>query len=212
MKLWGFLRFERNAHKPFSICGYSFQNGLGFQRDGSSFGSGFPIGAGSALLAMDTKGTRCLGRGNPMEGRAFLAGRIQRNRRFRGTRLCPQSLVCYTFGDRGWRKGVVQGSNERFQPATEQAGSASSRTRSPGVCDSRIRLFGCRWCGGAERISEEILGAQRHHRGSQRDIKPPSRRSVATPQMKSPFLSAASHSDNSEDRRYSTCVEFCLTP
>ena len=29
----GFLRFERNAHNPFSICGYSFQNELGFQRD-----------------------------------------------------------------------------------------------------------------------------------------------------------------------------------
>ena len=25
----GFLRFERNARKPFSICGYSFQNASG---------------------------------------------------------------------------------------------------------------------------------------------------------------------------------------
>ena len=45
-----------NAHKPFSICGYSFQNELGFQRDGSSFGAGFPIGAGSTLLAGESKG------------------------------------------------------------------------------------------------------------------------------------------------------------
>ena len=41
----GFFRFAMNAHKPFFLCGYSFQNELGFQRDGSSFGSGFPIGA-----------------------------------------------------------------------------------------------------------------------------------------------------------------------
>ena len=29
-----------------------------------------------------------------------------------------------------------------------------------------IRLFGCRWCGAAERISSEILVAKLHHRGS----------------------------------------------
>ena len=46
-----------------------------------------------------------------------MARRIQRNRRFRGTRLCPQSLVCYTFGDRGWRKGVVRGGNKHFPSA-----------------------------------------------------------------------------------------------
>ena len=57
MKLWGFLRFERNAHKLFSICGYSFQNGLGFQRDGDSFGSGFPIGAGAPCWMGNPKGT-----------------------------------------------------------------------------------------------------------------------------------------------------------
>ena len=87
----------------------------------------------STLLAVVSKG-----------GSAALAGRIQRNRRFRGTRLFWKSLVCYTFGDRGWRKGVIRGGNKHFPSATEQAGSASSRTKSPGVCDSRIRLFGCR--------------------------------------------------------------------
>ena len=55
----GLLRFEMSAHKPFPICGYSFQNEMGFQRR-----------------------RRCLGGRNPMEGRAFLAGRIQRNRGF----------------------------------------------------------------------------------------------------------------------------------
>ncbi len=91
---------------------------------------------------------------------------------FRGTRLCLQSLVCYTFGDRGWRKGVVRGGNKRFQPATEQAGSASSRTRSPGVCFSRIRLFGCRWCGEMERQSAAQPRNGAASPGSQRYIKP----------------------------------------
>ena len=59
MKLWGFLRFERNAHKPFSICGYSFQNELGLQRDGRSLGSGFQ------------RRRCCLGGRNPMEGSAL---------------------------------------------------------------------------------------------------------------------------------------------
>ena len=55
-----FCRFEMNAHKPFSLCGYSFQNELGFQRDGNSFGSGFPIGARASCWL-----------GNPMEGSAL---------------------------------------------------------------------------------------------------------------------------------------------
>ena len=145
-----------------------------------------------------------------MEGSALRGRKNPKKPGFCGTRLCPQSLVCYTFGDRGWRKGVVQGSNERFQPATEQAGSASSRTRSPGFCASRIRLFGCRWCCEMERRSAAEPRNGAAPPGEQKGYQ--TRRSVATPQMKSPFLSAASHSDNSEDRRYSTCVEFCLTP
>ena len=194
MKLWGFLRFEMNAHKPFSICGYSFQNELGFQRDGSSFGAGAPIGAGSTLLAGESKGDSVPLAVVSKGGGAALAGRIQRNRRFRGTRLCLQSLVCYTFGDRGWRKGVVRGRNKLFPSATEHADSASSRTRSPGVCDSRIRLFGCRWCGGAERISLEILGAQQHHRGSQRYIIP--------------RPAAATHSPS--PRHFGNAIVFCF--
>ena len=161
-----------NDHKPFFLCGYSFQNELGFQRDSGSFGSGSSNRGESTLLAGESKGD-----GVPLAvvskgGGAALAGRIQRNRRFRGTRLCAQSLVCYTFGDRGWRKGVVRGRNKHFQSATEQADFASLRARNREFAFSKIRLFGCRWCGGAERISEEILGAQQHHRGSQRDIIP----------------------------------------
>ena len=77
MKLWGFLRFEMNAHKPFSICGYSFQNELGFQRDGSSFGAGFPIGAGSTLLAGESKGDSVPLAVVSKGGSAALAGGIQ---------------------------------------------------------------------------------------------------------------------------------------
>ena len=141
------------AHKLFSICGYSFQNGLGFQRDSGSFGSGSSNRGESTLLAGESKGDRVPLAVVSKGGGAALAGRIQWNRRFRGTRSCSQGLVCYTFGDRGWRKGVVRGGNKHFQSATEQADSASSRTRNPGVCVSRIRLFGCRWCAEMERRS-----------------------------------------------------------
>ena len=58
-----------------------------------------------------------------------------------------------------------------------------------------------KWRGRAQRS----LAMERHHRGSQRDIIPhPAAATLlshVTPQMKSPFLSAASHSGNSEDRR-----------
>ena len=173
-----------NAHKPFSLCGYSFQNELGIQRDGSSFGSGSSNRGEGALLAEVSKGdgvplavvskggSAALAGGIQRRAEPSVAGRSQRNRRFRGTRLCPQSLVCYTFGDRGWRKGVVRGGNKHFPSATEQADFGAPRAEIQDLPRGKIRLFGCRWCGGAERISEEILGAQQHHRGSQRYIKP----------------------------------------
>ena len=50
------MRFEINAHKPFSICGYSFQNELGIQRDGSYFGSYVSNRGESTLLAYGYKG------------------------------------------------------------------------------------------------------------------------------------------------------------
>ena len=67
-----------NAHKPFSIYGYSFQNELGFQRDGNSFGSGFPIGARSAMLAGESKGDRVPLAVVSKGGGTALAGGIQR--------------------------------------------------------------------------------------------------------------------------------------
>ena len=97
-----------------------------------------------------------------------------------GTRFCLQSLVCYTFGDRGWLKGVVRGRNKHFQSATEQADSASSRTRSPGVCASRIRLFGRRWCGEMERQSAAEPRNGGASPGEPKGYHPPSRRSDVT--------------------------------
>lgn len=79
----GILRFERNAHKPFFLCGYSFQNELGFQRDGNSFGSGssnrgeeHPVGRGiqrgqRTLGSGFQRRRRCLGGRHPMEGSAL---------------------------------------------------------------------------------------------------------------------------------------------
>ena len=74
----GFFRFEMNAHKPFSICGYSFQNELGFQRDGSSFGSGSSNRGESALLAGESKGDSVpLAGGIQWRAESSVAGRIQ---------------------------------------------------------------------------------------------------------------------------------------
>ena len=73
----GFLRFEMNAHKPFFICGYSFQNELGFQRDGNSFGTGSSNRGESALLAYGYKGDSVPLATVSEGGGAALAGRIQ---------------------------------------------------------------------------------------------------------------------------------------
>lgn len=67
---------------------------------------------------------------------------------FRGTRLCAQSRVCYTFGDRERGKGFVRKIEQAICPA---------------------RLFGYRWHGAVERQS---LAAEPRHRGSQRYIRP----------------------------------------
>ena len=53
----GDFSFWNERPHSFPICGYSFQNGLGFQRDGSSFGSGFPIGTRAPCWLGNPKGT-----------------------------------------------------------------------------------------------------------------------------------------------------------
>ena len=132
-----------------------------------------------------------------------MARRIQRNRRFRGTRLCPQSLVCYTFGDRGWRKGVVRGGNKHFPSAQNRrilARHALKFRICPGVKSA---------CSGVGDVAERREFRQKFLErscitGGAEGISSPrpaaaTLLSRATPQMKSPFLSAASHSDSSED-------------
>ena len=69
----GFLRFEVRVHKyTFLFVGTHFKTHLGFQRDGSSFGSGSsnrgeerPVGWGFQ------RGQRSLGGRHPMEGSAL---------------------------------------------------------------------------------------------------------------------------------------------
>ena len=104
-------------HFPF--VGTHFKTHLGFQRDGNAFGSGFPIGARSALLVYGYKGDRVPLAVVSKGGSAALAGGIQwrtaplsgrknpKKPGFCGTRLCAQSRVCYTFCNCGWLKGVV---------------------------------------------------------------------------------------------------------
>ena len=173
MMPWGFLRFEMNTHKPFSICGYSFQNGLGFQRDSNSFGSGSsnrggecPVGWGiqrgqRSLGSGFQRRRRCLGRKNPMKPAVSWH-----------TTLLAKSSVLYL-----WRPWAA----ERGCSGKEQALSVSHRTG--GFCvlpDEKLRSLpkaesACsgvggvaKWRGGAQRS----LGMERHHRGSQRDIIP----------------------------------------
>ena len=67
-----------NAHKPFSICGYSFQNELGFQRDGKFLWLGVSNRGESALLAEDSKGDSVPLAVVSKGGGAALAGGIQR--------------------------------------------------------------------------------------------------------------------------------------
>ena len=105
----GFFRFEMNAHKPFSICGYSFQNGLGFQRDGNSFGPGSSNRGGERPVGRGfQRRRRCLGRKNPMKPEVSWH-----------TTFLAKSSVLYL-----WRPWVA----ERGCSGQEQALSVSHRT------------------------------------------------------------------------------------
>ena len=115
----GFLRFGMNAHKPFFICGYSFQNGLGFQRDGDSFGPGFPIGARAPCWQRIPKGTRCLGSGFQRRQRCLGRKNPMKPAVSWHTTLSAKSCVLYL-----WRPWVA----ERGRSGREQALSVSHRT------------------------------------------------------------------------------------
>ena len=77
MKLWGFLRFEMNAHKPFSICGYSFQNASGIPKGQQFLWLWVSNRGESALLAGEAKGDSVPLAVVSKGGRAALAGGIQ---------------------------------------------------------------------------------------------------------------------------------------
>jgi len=101
---------------------------------------------------------------------------------------------------------------ERECCPTEHTVSGDSRT--DGFCEpsglesgefamSTIRLFGCRWCVGAKRISMEILVAERHHWGSKTVYHTPSRRSDAS------FVTFQKRFSLSWEDRFPLYLRFC---
>ena len=119
----------------FAFVGTHFKTHPGFQRDGKFLWLGVSNRGGERPVGREfQRGQSTLGRRHPMEGSA-LRGRKNPKKPAVSwhTTLLAKSSVLYLW--RPWvRKGVVRGGNKRFPSATEQAGSASSRTRSPGVC------------------------------------------------------------------------------
>ena len=116
-----FLRFERNAHKPFCICGYSFQNASGIPKGWQiPLALTSPIGARAPCWQRIPKGTRCLGGRHPMEGSA-LRGRKNPMKPAVSwhTILLARSSVLYL-----WRPWVA----ERGCSGQEQALSVNHRT------------------------------------------------------------------------------------
>ena len=121
MMFWGCLRFEMNVHKPFFLCGHSFQNELGFQRDSSSFGSGSSNRGESTLLAVVSKGGSAALAGGIQWRAAPLSGRKNPMKPAVSwhTTLRAKSSVLYL-----WRPWVA----ERGCSGQEQALSVSHRT------------------------------------------------------------------------------------
>ena len=172
---------------------------------------GHPIGARAPCWQRIPKGTRCLGSGfqgrrrclggrHPMEGSAFRGRKNPMKPAVSWhTTLFAKSSVLYL-----WRPWVT----ERGCSGQEQALSVSHRTG--GFCvlpDEKPRSLlkaesACSGVGGAAKWkgkAKRSLAMERHHRGSQRDIKPSSRRSDAsfvTLEMQSSSVSE-DHSDRS---------------
>ena len=205
MMSWGFCVLKGMPTNHFSFVGTHFKTSWDSKGMAIPLALGHPIGARSTLLAGESKGDSVpFGRRHPMEGSA-LRGRKNPMKPAVSwhTILLARSSVLYL-----WRPWVA----ERGCSGQEQALSVSHRTG--GFCvlpDEKPRSMlkaesTCSGLGGAVKWrgkAQRCLGVERHHRGSQRDIKPAAATllSLATPQMKSPFLSAVSHSDNSKDRK-----------
>ena len=174
------MRFEINAHKPFSICGYSFQSELGIQRDGGSFGPGSsnrggerPVGWGiqrgqRSLGSGFQRRRRCLGGKNPMKPAVSWH-----------TILLARSSVLYL-----WRPWVVErgcsGPDKHFPSATEQADFGAPRAEIQDLPRGKIRLFGCRWCREMERQSAAEPRNGAASPGKPKGYQAPSRRSDAS--------------------------------
>ena len=157
----GFFRFEMNAHKPFSICGYSFQNGLGFQRDGNSFGPGSSNRGGEHPVGWGIqRGQRSLGRRHPMEGSA-LRGRKNPMKPAVSwhTTLFAKSSVLYLLRPLPLERGVFASGTHHFQWLQNRRILARHGPKFR-ICPSgKIRLFGCRWCCGAKMILKNLRNA-----------------------------------------------------
>lgn len=65
----------------------------------------FNVGTICEKMMGVSKGVKSLGSGFPIGVSSIPIG----------TRFCLQSLVCYTFGDRGWRKGGVRAGTSTFR-------------------------------------------------------------------------------------------------
>ena len=130
---------ERNAHKPFSLCGYSFQNGLEIQRDGSSFGPGSsnrggerPVGSGFQ------RRRRCLGRKNPMKPEVSWH-----------TTLFAKSSVLYL-----WRAWVAERGCSGQEQALSVTGGARGISNPPQRCIPRHFGNAIVFCFGRSSRSE----------------------------------------------------------
>ena len=73
----GFFRFEMSAHKPFLFVGTHFKTGWDSKGMAIPLALGYPIGAGSTLLAGESKGDSVPLAVVSKGGSAALAGGIQ---------------------------------------------------------------------------------------------------------------------------------------
>ena len=106
------------------------------------------------------------------------------------TILLLQSLVCYTFCDRGWLKGVGRWKNKHFEVAAGQADFESTRFRNSGFTHTKSACPGVGdaayfFCitGGARGISHSRLPS----RGTSASCDAPCCRSNAFCSLVYPF-------------------------
>ena len=172
MKIWGLFRFGMNAHKPFFICGYSFQNELGFQRDGDSFGPGFPIGARAPCWLGNPKGTVFPWQWFPKAAALPWQEESNETGGFVAHDFVRKVVCVIPLATVGGGKGFFGAGTSTFrQPQNKRI------LRPPGreAQEFAIAESACSGVGGAAKWrgrAQRSLAMERHHRGSKRDIKP----------------------------------------